>query len=60
MMQIALEAKAEAESRGRQLLIYFATDYEELRPIASRLLSNISAPFFGLRSEEIGHIVHGR
>ncbi len=60
MLAVAAEAKAEAVSRKQRFLLYFATDYEEFRPLATRLLSNISTPVFGLRSEEVGHIVYGR
>ena len=60
MARVAAEAAAEAASRKKQLLIYFATDYEHFRPLVTRLLSNITTPVFGLLSEEVGHIVYGR
>ena len=60
MARVAAEAAAEAASRKKQLLIYFATDYEHFRPLVTRLLSNITTPLFGLLSEEVGHIVYGR
>ncbi len=60
MSKVAAEAEAEAASRNKKLLIYFATDYEDFRPIVTRLLSNITTPVFGLHSKEVGHIVYGR
>ncbi len=60
MVAVVSTAKAEADSRKKNLLLYFATDYEQFRPIVTRLLSNITTPVFGLVSEEIGHLVYGR
>jgi hypothetical protein len=54
------EAKAEADSRNKKLLVYFATDYEHFRPIVTRLLAHVTTPVFGLNSEDVGHIVYGR
>ncbi len=60
MLAVAAEAKAEAVSQKKQFVLYFATDYEDFRPLVTRLLSNITTPLFGLQSEEVGHIVYGR
>ena len=60
MVAVATQAQAEAISRKKKFVLYFATDFEEFRPLVTRLLSNITTPLFGLRSEEIGHIVYGR
>lgn len=59
VLAAATEAKAEADSKKKQLLIYFATDYEDFRPIITRVLANIATPVFGLRPEDVGHIVYG-
>ncbi len=60
MVAVVKQAKAEADSKKKTLLVYFATDYEQFRPVVTRILSNITTPAFGLRSEEIGHLVYGR
>jgi hypothetical protein len=60
MVAVAAQAQAEAMSRKKKFVLYFATDFEEFRPLVTRVLSNITTPLFGLRSEEIGHIVYGR
>ncbi len=59
-MATVLQAKAEADSKKKQLLLYFATDYEDFRPIIKRVLQNITVPVFGLLPEDVGHIVYGR
>jgi predicted secreted protein len=60
VLAAVIEAKAEADSRQKQLVVYFATDYEDFRPVVTRLLANVTTPVFGLRTEDVGHIVYGR
>ena len=60
MVAVVTQAKAAADASKKTLLLYFATDYEQFRPIVTRVLSNLATPTFGLLPEEIGHLVYGR